>query len=68
MFTVRMVDSQEGQQVALPTWLVHDPPQDRIRVNRLKACASSLKWRELLLGEADVLCHAMRGGGSMKFG
>jgi len=27
-FTVWAVEFQEGQQVALPTWLVHDSPQD----------------------------------------
>ncbi len=48
MLTVRMVDSQEGQQVALQ---IHDKPRG-IQFIRLKSCASSLKWRELLFGEA----------------
>jgi len=65
-FAVWAVEFQEGQQVAFPTSLVHDPPQDL--VNRLKTCASNLKWRELVFAEADVFMPHDEGVVSTKLG
>jgi hypothetical protein len=56
-FTVWTVDSQEGQQVAHPISLVHDPPR-RIRVIRLSGCC--VPWGNCSSGRRDVLCHRMR--------
>ena len=55
-FTVRMLDSQEGQQVALQ---IHDKPRG-IQFIRLKTCASSLKWRQLIFEAATY--YATRRG------
>jgi hypothetical protein len=55
-FTVWMVEFQEGQQVASQ---IHDKPRG-IQFIRLKTCASSLKWQELIFEAASY--YATRRG------